>query len=341
MSTCRSCVKLSARPAKVRDDPVSSLREVTMNPDRHNARRQAEQRLADAVRRRRELKHALAGRTGPPEVGDVFLFRGAALLPFRWAVVLRHPDRPLMFVVPADTAPFVGSTDVEVARQELGGAMVLRCASGLWLEATAFRPQDRVALLEPRYLDRAQAKLEQIAQGGVEATAEQREMDASPAYDQWLEEVAAAREWLASVTRDWHLTVSLREEGQILRLADPFLGTQTADAPQYDLAAAPELEGVLGTTAPEELRGIEVPHPCPGRLFLVPEDAGVGVRYLAAGGEEPPAVAEVRPDGQAVALAWKHAPGRFVSWAEVPFTQGRAVLRLGEGAEAREITVQP
>ncbi len=314
-----------------------------MTRDPREARRQAEEKLADAVRRRGEWKQVLAGRSGPPSVGDVFVFPGAALLAFRWAAVLKHPDRPLLFLVPADTAPFVGSADVEVPRQELGGRMVLRCALGLWAEESVFRPERRVAWLEPTYVGRAQAKLEQVARGRLDGTAGQRETDASPAYDDWLEQVSAAVEDLREMLRDRPMTVSLQDDSRPIRLSELLFGADLADAtiPKYAQAAAPASGVRAGGEAGEEVQAVAVPFPCPGRLLLVPEDASVGIRYLAAAAEEPPALFQVGLDQQAVPVSWSHTPDRDVWWAEVAWTEGRAVLRLEGGDQAREIAVTP
>jgi hypothetical protein len=314
-----------------------------MSRNSGQARREAERRLVDAVRRRQELKQTLAERAGLPGVGDIFLFPGATLLAFRWVAALKHPDRPLLFVVPVDTAPFVGSADVEVARQERGGRMVLRCASGLWVEMSAFQPELRVAWLEPSYVKRAQAKLEQVARGRLDGTAGQRETDASPAYDDWLEQVGAAVEDLRAMLRDRHATVSLKEDSAVICLPETLLGGNLAEtaAPHYAQAAAPAWKGPSGAEAGEELQGVLVPFPCPGCLLLALEGAGVGVRYFAASGEEPPALAQICPGSQAVSVAWSHTPDRDIWWSEVAWTEGRAVLRFGGGDEEREITVEP
>jgi len=314
-----------------------------MNSDRSDKVNQARHQLAEAVERRRTQRQGLAGRVGPPQVGEFFLFPGAALLPFRWAAVLKHPDRPLLYAVPADTAPFVGSADVAVAADQPGGPMVLRCTLGLWVDQKDFQPRLRVGVLNPDHLDRAQARLEQIAQGRLDGTAGQRETDASPSYDAWMDEVAAALEALRSMLRDRRLTVSLGESAGTLRLHDPPARPQAeAAVTPTALAAAPDLEELLDELKDgPEVQGVELAWPCPGRLLLVRQEGGIGVRYVAAGEEGPPALAEVRADGQAVPLAWKHTPDRGVCWAAVGWDAGRVVLRLGEGEEAREVTVEP
>src|SRR5262249_25661563 len=141
-----------------------------MSPNTPDRRRAVEQNFAEAVRRRRELQQQLDRRDAAPHVGDVYVFSGRSLAAFRWAVLLKHPNRPRLFVIPADTAPLVGSADVEVARPKLGEAMVLRCALGLWIDASALRPQMRLAFLDERYVQRAQAKLEEVAQGQLKGT---------------------------------------------------------------------------------------------------------------------------------------------------------------------------
>jgi len=56
------------------------------------------------------------------------------------------------------------------------------------------------------------AKLEQVARGRLDGTAGQRETDASPAYDDWLEQVGAAVEDLRAMLDDRRMTVSLKKD---------------------------------------------------------------------------------------------------------------------------------
>ena len=238
-------------------------------------------------------------------------------------------------MTPADTAPFVGSADVAIAAGRPAGPAVLRCALGLWVEEKELRPQRRAAFLEPAAVEAALAKLDEVEECRLKRTAAQRETDASPAYDEWLDEASAAVEALRVMLYERRRTVSFREAAGVLRLHAP----PAAGAP---LAAAPVMPGLLPDAADEaELRGVDVPCPCEGRLLLVLQDGGVGVRYLAAGTEAPPTLAEVRPDGASVSVPWKHTPDRRVCWAEVGWTEGRALLRLGDGEDSREITVVP
>jgi hypothetical protein len=309
-----------------------------MSPNTPDRRRAVEQNLAEAVRRRRDLQQELDRRDPAPHVGDVYVFSGPPLEAFRWTVLLKHPNRPRLFVVPADTAPLVGSADVEVARPKLGDAMVLRCALGCWINVSEFRPHLRSAFVDEHYVQRAQAKLEEIAQGQLKGTALQREIDASPSYDEWIDEAQAAVEFL----REMHArrqTISLAG-APVIRLSDRFPGAEAAAEPQLTLAAAPGFEELLQPAPPSELHGQDVAYPCPGRLLLVREGTSVSIRYLAAEDEEPPPLAQVQLDGQTVAVAWRNLPNRHIAWAEIATTAGSIQLRFGAGEEAREITVE-
>jgi hypothetical protein len=309
--------------------------------DIQERRRRLEEGMAEAGRRREALKEALARRTGPAQPGDVFLFHGPAAADLRWAVVLRHPDRPLLFAVPADTTPLAGTADVEVPRDELGGPTVLRCGQGLWIHQDDFRPELRVALLGERALRRAQDKLEQIARGRVEGTARQAETDASPAYDDWLAEVAGAVEVLAETLRTRRRTVLPDEFRQdVLTVPAPAApAAEDAGALQLDMAAAPALHELLGVAPEEAPPAWAVEFAYPGRLFLTRDAEGVVVRYFPAADQPAPPLHRVPPDGQAVAVTWKHTPNGKVHWAVLPWDRGQVVLRFGGGDRAKEIVV--
>ena len=300
---------------------------------REARRRETEQKMTDAVRRRQELKEQLSGRTGPAEVGDVFLLPGRAVAEFRWAVVLKHPDRPLLYAVPADTNPLTGSADVEVS-QGLGGPMTLRCSFGLWVAREKLAPgcaspcSNVVGWSAP-------GRSSSRSRGRLEGSASQHEVDASPEYDRWLGEVAGAVDALEQILEPQPVKLSGRPPLRLIVSEDNLAGRadDVSRQPEYALAAAPELEDLLDTGPQEEPRGWEVATPCPGRLLLVPETEGVSIRYLAEGGEEPPTLSESHPEGQRP-VAWKHTPDRKLPSGRA--SPGRRDgLSCGSGASTR------
>jgi hypothetical protein len=297
--------------------------------------------MADAVRRREARKADLAARAGPAAPGDVFLFHGPAPVALRWAVVLTHPDRPLLFAVPADTNPLAGTADVTVPPSAPGGPMVLHCGHGLWIHQDDFPPGLRVARLEDRFLRRAQDKLAEVARGRVEGTAGQRETDALPAYDDWVGEVARAADVLADTLRRRERVVpvqAFRRDVLPGPVADP--DAEDAAEPRHVLAAAPALHELLAVAPGEAPPAWPVAYAYPGHLFLVLEEGGVGARYMPTADQAPPELHQLLGDGPPVAVAWKHTPNRKVYWALFPWADGHVALRFGSGEQAREITVR-
>jgi hypothetical protein len=297
--------------------------------------------MADAAAR-------LDRRPGPPDrpvsAGDLFVFptEQAAL---EWLVVRPHPDDPdLVFLVPADDCPLAGPGDVELPPDLVERPLVVRCDQGLWLSARQLPLGSRVDSLPEPAVRLVRCKVAELARGRVEASDRQLQIDCDPEYERWLARVEACRERLPGLLPlpldpARPTAVSLKKAGTIL----PFPGPDRAGAaaPQYAQAAAPAWQWSPGASAPAEIQGVWLAFPCPGRLFLAEEDAAVGVRYLAAAGEEPPALAQIGLDGAAVPAAWSHTPDRSVWWAGVALVQGRAALRLGSGEQAREIHVEP
>lgn len=123
----------------------------------------------------------------PPQPGDLFLLRETADFDVQWAVTERHGES--LFVVPADTHPLVGSTDVAVPASGPCGALTLRCGFGAWLPAAAFDPGLRTGVLAPPDLARARRKRSEVERGAVLGTADEREADAEPEYLGWAEDV--------------------------------------------------------------------------------------------------------------------------------------------------------
>ncbi len=155
---------------------------------------------ATALRRDVALEAELAERGGPPQPGDVYLFRATADLGLEWVVVATADDGRLL-VVPVDTHGYVGSADLEISGAELG-PLSLRFGHGLWLDATTFDPGLRSGALEPGDLARAQARQTELEAGKATASRRSREVDSDPEYRQWQATLAAARAALAPRPRE-------------------------------------------------------------------------------------------------------------------------------------------
>jgi hypothetical protein len=311
--------------------------------DQNSRLEQIRRATAEAVEAYTAKRAALASDTGPtPRPGDVYLMPGPSPIDLHWVVLGTHPDKDLLFAVPGDGHPLVGLTDVEVAGSERPGPLVLRCGHGLWIHREEFRPDFRVGVIEEKHLRRALDKLGQIAAGNLRGSASQREAEASPDYEDWLAEVGPAVDQLACTFRHRERTVTVKEfQPDVLRMPS-LLASEVDDAqtPQFAMAAAPAvgelIEGVSGEIPP----AWAVEYAYPGGLFLVLEQGGVGVRYFPAADQPPPELIHLQPDGQAIAVAWKHTPNRKVYWAIMPWEQGQVVLCFGSGDRAKEITVR-
>ncbi|MEM7588315.1 MAG: hypothetical protein AAF560_33315 [Acidobacteriota bacterium] len=126
-------------------------------------------------------------RQGPPEVGDIFLSRRTAEVPVEWLVMETGDDGRLR-VMPLDDFPFVGSRDLELPARSLGGAGVLRCDLGEWVEPDAFEPELRTGALslpEMETVRRKQLAVEAWTPGG---SLLEEVIDGDPEYRAWRDE---------------------------------------------------------------------------------------------------------------------------------------------------------
>ena len=160
------------------------------------ARAEVEARTADAVAElaavRAELEHRGDGAARP---GDLYVTAETAEQPLEWLVVDSDPARPArLWVVPADTQPWIGSADLSVADHQPGGALVLRCDHGVEIDATLLDAEMRTGKVDNETLDRVRIKRRQLAgepAPDVRTSTEQVETDADPEYALWIEEVVA------------------------------------------------------------------------------------------------------------------------------------------------------
>lgn len=155
-----------------------------------------------------------------PQVGDVYLFppmreylpTGKTLpedviLEFALIAVDHHEGGDLFFCVPLDWYPETsGLCDVPIRHNDPFGPMCLRCGHGLWLGDEEFQSAHRVAILAPRYTERARNKMAQMVRGKLEGTSSQRETECDPFYEEEvLDRAECASEWIRY----------LRDEGRL------------------------------------------------------------------------------------------------------------------------------
>lgn len=133
-----------------------------------------EARASQLIRRSQAAARALepffgtSGRS-QAEVGDLFVLPETAGSPLEWAVVLRHPvTSSRLLVVPADTYPVLGPTDVPVLSTSTAGPLSLRCGFAVWVSDALLRPALRTGRLDQEMLDRARRQCQGRASEAVE-----------------------------------------------------------------------------------------------------------------------------------------------------------------------------
>jgi hypothetical protein len=72
----------------------------------------------------------------------------------------------------------------------------LRCGQGIWISETNLDLNLRVGILENWHLYRAIDKVKQVFEDQIQSTAWQRETEADPEYEEWMEQVSQEREAL-------------------------------------------------------------------------------------------------------------------------------------------------
>lgn len=282
----------------------------------------------EAIRRHAEKERANAPIRRGPAPGDLWLFPSPSSVDLRWAVVARHPEQPLLYAVPADGHPLAGLCDVVAGFQ--GGPLVLRCGHGLWIDEGDFRPEGRVGVLEARHSHRAAEKLHEVASGTLTGTASQKEAEADPDYEAWLDEVGHGTDALARLLRVREETVSLAD---VVRPVP-----EDAESP---FALAADSASALGLPLPEAapLPGVIVPLLHPGSLRLLREQGGVRLVWQEVPACDPPTISAVSGTGETPA-GWKKMPGGWRA-ASFPWSDGKLLLRIGSGERVRDLLVTP
>lgn len=164
-------------------------------------REELRRRTGETLARLGREEGALRERRGEaPRPGDVFLQASTADLPVEWVLLGTDPADPRRLVaVPADTNPLAGSGDVLVPAEAPGGPLSLRCRYAVRVEPGDLVPELVTGAVEPAYAERALALWQALEAGTAVASASEREVDASPAYRDWIDEgPAPARDAVAA-----------------------------------------------------------------------------------------------------------------------------------------------
>ncbi len=129
----------------------------------------------------------------PPEAGDLFVLAATAEHFVEWAILDRDPDDSgRLLAVPADTNSLAGSADVAV-EGGARGALSLRCAYPVWIDAGVCQPALRTGSLEPEALERARRKHGRVARGDAGGSVLEREVDGEAEYLEWTDVLEQAR----------------------------------------------------------------------------------------------------------------------------------------------------
>ncbi len=156
-----------------------------------DAREQLRQRTGEAMAASVRREAAQQGQPAQsPRPGDVFLLPGDAGSPVEWVVLGADPDAGGRLVaVPADTNPMAGSADLALGGDIATGPLTLRLRFAASLAAGVFDPVLRRATLDAESLEMARRRRQDVAAGRAAGSPRQRDVDAEPAYEDWIHEV--------------------------------------------------------------------------------------------------------------------------------------------------------
>jgi hypothetical protein len=154
-----------------------------------------------AAERLAARRRALAARTGGPRPGDLYVFEQLALdVTVSWALVLQHPDDPDSFIaVPADDNPLAGGDDVAVPAGEGSGPLTLRCGYTTWIGRRHLTPERLDGWVDAAILAEARAAIRTVATGARRGGFEQREIEATADYEDWIAVIADAEARLSEL----------------------------------------------------------------------------------------------------------------------------------------------
>jgi hypothetical protein len=248
-------------------------------------------------------------------------------------VALEHDaaERDLLFVVPADSEPLVGRSDVRVSTSGARDAdLILRLAAGCWLRASDLAARADAPNIEARDLARSLERLRALGGEPVEM-AQRDEEEATDAYAEWLGAVVVpARRALER----W----SLRAQREATALASDAAAEE--GAPRL-AQAKPRWAPPLAASSPDLIRDVHSSLRQPERGFLLAGGAGTAELRLSTSpagllpwirrpeGGRPSTEGWSRlfayyPDGTRVFASWEPDEGQ-------PILASRSVLPWGEG----------
>ena len=156
------------------------------------------QELTDqSIRRYKRVEGVISARTGAPVPGDLYVFPLPAAMPLEWVVIITDPgDDDLLYLLPADDHPLVGSADVRIPNDADCAPLVVRCGFGFWAHKEQLLGLRRSGTIPTESVNRANKILSKIVASDLDATELQKETDCDPEYESWMREVSSAVEAL-------------------------------------------------------------------------------------------------------------------------------------------------
>ncbi len=149
-------------------------------------RRQTGRAVAESASKEAVPDHA---RRRPPGSGDVYVLSEDPESPMEWVVLMADTANPRRLIaVPADTNPMAGSRDLALDDPS-AGPLVLRLGFAKFLDVGTFEPAMRRGVLKPESLERARHVYRVVESGDARGSVRQREIDADPAYQDWIRDL--------------------------------------------------------------------------------------------------------------------------------------------------------
>jgi len=160
-----------------------------------------EQATREALTRLAARRRTLATRSGGPRPGDLYVFENLDLeVTVCWALVMPHPDdHDSYLAVPADDNPLAGGDDVAVPASDGSGPLTLRCGYATWIGQRHLTPERLDGWVDAAIVAEARAAIRGVATGARRGGFEQREIEATADYEDWIAVIAGAEAQLSEL----------------------------------------------------------------------------------------------------------------------------------------------
>lgn len=165
--------------------------EVSLDESR-DLRQELKRLTAEAYRRGTPVSETGAD----PELGALYHLEACPEPGVEWLVVEVETAVGDGLVIPVDSLPLLGSSDIAVASDLAAGPLSLRPDFGVWIGSDVFSRDRRSAALGAQDLDRVQAWRRELA-GGEEAATTASDIDFDPDYLAWRRALEVARNAIA------------------------------------------------------------------------------------------------------------------------------------------------